>query len=232
MSQRWFKVGCLGLGTPATLPAGGYLYRVCPIAKLTSYAHDWFSVNPRKEAQAPLIFRLWKEKVEAREQAAGGGRRVWLPLREYARGKFYSPRKFTFWTGHELDPSDPARLLASTRTLGLPDDWLDPPYCVVMRCRTSALGGPAQVQTPTTLDGFDSHIFHPRREAAAPPSGVTIELSLTPPLHRGLDEYAVGPVEASAIEVYPVRLPQTTNPSIHSRDSRLLVSLHVYYSGL
>lgn len=230
MNNTWFRVGALGLQRPATLPASGYIYRICPIKKLTDYSHNWFSSSPRKDDQPPLIFHLWKKKVEELERKAGG-KKVWLRLRSYARDRFYGPRSFSFWTGHELDPYDSAKLLVSAHALGLPNDWIDE-YSVVMKCDTSFLQGRAEAKIPTTLDGFDSHIFHPRRESLVPPSGITIELSLTAPLHRGQDEFAIGPVETAAIQMYPVQIPSTLLPCIKSDDNRLLSSLHVYYQQL
>ncbi|HUQ32270.1 MAG TPA: hypothetical protein VM095_09120 [Pyrinomonadaceae bacterium] len=228
MKNGWFRMGAQG--APATLPAGGYVYRLCPIAKLTAYSPGWFSNTPRQVDQPPLIYRLWKKKVEELEKNAGG-QRVWLRLSRYARGTFQSPRQFSFWTGYDLDPHNPHKLLADAHDLGLPNDWLDE-YSVILKCETASFQGASPARIPTTLDGFDSQIFHPRREIAVPPSGVTIKLSLTIPLNKGYDEFAFGPIDTAAIHLYPVHIPQNITPCIKSDEPRLLNSLRVYYTNL
>lgn len=228
MKEKWFREGAQGAS--ATLPTSGYIYRICPIAKLTSYTSGWFSSTPRQVDQPPLIYQLWKEKIDYLEKNSGG-QRVWLRLRRYARGTFQSPRKFTFWTGHEIAPHDPVKLLVVAHNLGLPNDWLDE-YSVVLKCEARLLQDNALAHIPTTLDGFDSHIFHPRREVVHPPSGVTIMLSLTAPLNRGYDEFAVGPIDTTAIQLYPVRIPQKIFPYIKWDDPQLLNYLRSYYKNL
>src|ERR1700753_16767 len=114
MNNGWFNTGARG--APAVLPTSGYIYRVCPIAKLTEYSSGWVSSMPHQGDQPALIYGLWERKIDQLERTSGG-RTIWLPLRRYARGSFESPRKFSFWTGYELDPRDPVKLLGCAHSL-------------------------------------------------------------------------------------------------------------------
>jgi hypothetical protein len=208
-------------GAAATLPNQEYLYRICSITKALSYTSEWTSAYPRKEDLPWVAFRLWLNELERTRQ--------WLPLGNYARGRFAGPRGFSFWTSRELSPSDEVGLMIDIHSLGIPNDWLDE-YSVLLRCRTTGVDFESLLHVPTVLDGFDSHIFHATKESDRPTCGVAIKLGLTDSLSVGHNEFAVGHIPVQSIEICPVHLPVNAASYIDSHSDILLYSLRSYYA--
>jgi hypothetical protein len=216
-----FRTGATGLSV--TLPEQEYLYRISPIQKVLSYTTQWTSPYPRKEDQPWVAFQIWKNEINRT--------RGWLPLAKYASGSFASPREFSFWTSQELSPADMSRLVEDIHALGIPNDWLNE-YCVLMRLRVQSLQSANGLCVPTVLDAFDSPIFHPTRESDNPNGGIAIKLDLSSRLSSGYAEFAIGRIDVSAIDIYPVQIPDDEVEFIVSTNPVLLVSLKNYYERL
>lgn len=221
MKAPFFLYGAAG--NVASLPKQEYLFRISTISKLLSYTTSWTSTLPRKEDLPWVAFRLFEAQL--------GRTMRWLPLKRYANGEFCSPRNFSFWSGQELAPSPVSQLLENTHKVGVPNDWLDE-VCVIMRCRTEYLDKESLTHVPTVLDSFDSHIFHPTKEADSPLCGIAINLNLSSSLASGRDEYVVGPIGTEAIEIYPVHIPSGSTPQIDSFSLVLLALLEAYYVAM
>lgn len=216
-----FSHGASGKG--AVLPNQEYLYRISTITRLLSYTTGWHSASPRKEDLPWVAFRFFEAEMSRTKR--------WLPLAQYAGGRFSSPRGFSFWSSQELPLGPLSLLLENAHRVGVPNDWLDE-VCVLMRCRTNHLKSENLSHIPTVVDGFDSHIFHPTKEAERPTCGVAINLKLSSSLSTGRDEYVLGPIQTDAIEVFPVQIPGDSTPQIDSFSMVLLGLLETYYAGM
>lgn len=219
MAHGSFKNG--GAGSLANLPTTDYLYRISSISKILSYSQDWNSASPRKMDHPWVVFRVWQTQLERTKK--------WLPLSDYAKGTFASPRGISFWSSTELEASDVRALLQTVHGMGIPNNWLEE-YCAILRCRVTHLKDDSRI--PTVLDAFNSNIFHPTNESELPTTGVAIRLSITSSLATGHDEFVLRGVTTDAIELYPVFIPNAASSYIDSFDSRLVSLLASYYQTL
>jgi hypothetical protein len=210
-----------GEGSVAPIPSTQYLYRISSISKIQNYSMGWISATPRRDDQPWVVFRIWNREVDRTGD--------WLQFSKYAGGLFESPRGITFWSSRELRAAQFTSLLQDISAIGIPNSWLEE-YCAILRCDVSGFG--IKPRIPTVLDAFNSHIFHPTREADSPNSGMAIKLSLSETLTLGHEEFVLRGVDTSAIDVYPVFMPQGQTSYIDSYDSRLIDLLGLYYEAL
>jgi hypothetical protein len=89
---------------------------------------------------------------------------------------------------------------------------------------------------PSVIDAYMQRIFHPTRDSASPPHGITIDLSLYPRvLFPGTDEFLLPAVGVEIIDVYPVNADDTYREGKHSVNSEgdlFSAMLMDYYKNL
>jgi hypothetical protein len=127
----------------------------------------------------------------------------------------------------EIDFTD---LIAAANRVGFPNDWIIKQMVVL---RIPSDDPQVQAQIPTSLDAFDSEVFHPTNEVVNPHFGVTIELSRHGPLQIGVEEYVLGPLPIDSIQFVPVLVDDSEieNKGVPSNSS-LWILLKAYYESL
>jgi len=154
----------------------------------------------------------------------------WLPLRNYATGKYVGFRDFTWWTSLELDPPD---IVCQAHRLGLPNTWI-PRYAAILRCPVTHVERYNLHHIPTVIDGFPSEVFRPIDFRLSPPmtSGRTIDLETKGKLTDGVEEFVLSAVPVSEIQFKPVLIDRRTGGHRIVRNARLWQLLELFYNSL
>jgi hypothetical protein len=152
----------------------------------------------------------------------------WMPLKEFATGKYSVKRGFTWWTNKEFTDAD---IVCAAHRVGLPNTWI-PKYALVMQCLTKKVAGTLS-HVPTTLDGFISEIFSPADYRTGQPTcGEAINLD-NPKLIPYAEEYSLKPIEVESIYFRPVLIDnRKRRMHVVNRDPRLWQLLENYYDTL
>ena len=218
-------------GAPARIPApdDGYVYRMCSIVDIVNgtkkEAPDGTFSAPGWLDNAGTDLGNWEQIHEA-----GGG--TWTPLKSLAEG-FYKcfPRPFSWWTTYPLYQD----VIAGAHRIGMTNDWVAD-QCVVLRCPAEYVLNNGLACVPSAIDAFMQMIFHPTRDSASPPHGITIDLSLYPRvLFPGTDEFILPTVGVEMIEVCPVKADDRYRAGKHfvnSKDGVFSAMLEEYYKNL
>lgn len=212
-------------GRPVNIPKHyKFLYRLCDISSLIKFT-DW---------KATLEKTLPNKQVLSRLVEDYNRNKTWLPLNQYASGILKGYRELTWWTTMEI-PIDlqPVKLIQLAHRLGLINLWI-PPHTVILRCSVPYINARSSSRVPTVLDGFASPIFHPACCNNKPSSGLTINLEHTNVLLEGEQEFALGPIDVSAIDFYPIYIGRNARTATKSvkLTPELYKALENYYNKL
>jgi hypothetical protein len=154
----------------------------------------------------------------------------YMPLKNYATGKYSGKRDFSWWTNQKLLAT---HIVCAAHRLGMPNTWI-PKYAIVMRCPAKKVMTSALSHVPTVLDGFISEIFSPSDyRTTTPIRGEALNLDNLGSFAHGAEEYTLNPINVDLIEFYPV-LIEKSKRSHHAvyRNARLWQLLEVYYYHL
>jgi hypothetical protein len=209
-----------GRGYVRKLHGDDFIYRLAGIKELANdKTISW--VSHIKAAQPPrALFGLVNGDYKRS--------RDWIPLRRYAVGELSGYRNITFWTAHELVPTN---IVTDAHLLGLTNNGLKE-WSVIIRCRVKDLAASNSVRIPTVLDAFTELVFYPTNDSAKSSSGITISLSTTGPLARGVMEFVLDPIRVEKLQIRPCFISNKSLPCIHSKDVGLWSLLESYYRQL
>jgi hypothetical protein len=187
-----FAEGSFGL--EADPPEAEFLYRLCSLQSVIDFT-DWKADAGGNEPPGRIFNRL--------ETEAGPDPSDWLPLGDYTDGgSLGGYLGITWWTSLSMSP---AEVVVAAQRLGL---VLKGEYKLLLRCSVEYVRRERLARVPTVLDAFASEIFHTTDDARGPKHGVTISLESLQDLQEGADEFVIGPVDVSQVQVFPVRVTE------------------------
>jgi hypothetical protein len=130
----------------------------------------------------------------------------WLYLGDYAiDGDLKGFMGLTWWTSLDLDTIDDARVPLAAQKLGI---VLVGQYKLILRCSVTYVSNADLARVPTVLDAFIGEVFHTTKDTDDPHAGVTINLESNSVLSEGSDEFVIGVVPASQVQMRPVHLTE------------------------
>jgi len=163
-----------------------FIYRMCSIIDVVK-GTDW-----RIDEGTDL--KNWNQ-VHKKSKGA------WVPLSRFASGAYKcNPRRFSWCTSFPLYQD----VIGGAHRIGMTNDWVAE-ECVVRRCPVEYVKDNDLAFVPSVIDAFMQMIFHPTKDAVAPPYGITIDLSFYPhTLAPGIDEVVLREIPVEQIEVLPI----------------------------
>lgn len=206
---------CQSFGAPARIPQpdDGYVYRMCSIVDVVKGVTKEAGDGRGGAADVAGWRNDLKDDQENWEQVFEKGGGDWTPLNGLAEGVYKChPRPFSWWTTFPLYED----VIAGAHRIGMTNDWVAV-QCLVLRCPADYVRGNNIACVPSAIDAYTQMIFHPTRDEASPPHGITIDLSLYPlTLFPGTDEFLLPPVPVDLIEVKPVLVDEDYRQSRHT----------------
>jgi hypothetical protein len=226
-----FKSGATG--SHAT-PGGDYIYNLTSLRKVVGDAHarlprtlTWTHFPPAFPNLTWPDRKLFECLLREKDDVYGG--REWIPLKDYATGRFSVKREFTWWTNQKFPA---AHVVCAAHRVGMPNTWI-PKYALVMRCPAKEAIGKTLPHVPTVMDGFVSEIFSPADyRTTRPVKGEAINLDSSRNLFTQEEEYSLNPIPVELIEFQPVLIDRKKRQHAVYRNARLWQLLEIYYHTL
>jgi hypothetical protein len=191
-----------------------FIYRICNMVDLVK-GTSWRKKKASDAANWDHIYKKCKGD--------------WTRLSKFAEGTYKCcPRRFSWWTSFPLFQD----VVSGAHRVGMTNDWV-PKQCVVLRCPVDYVNQNKLAFVPSVIDAFMHMIFHPTKDDACPPHGLTIDLSLYPTtLCPGTDEVVLPPISVKQLEILPVNADDAYRKGKHTvvaEDNEMLSELLEYY---